>query len=381
MSKPFRVGWIGSRYGGGTAQVFQEQDDFEIIACCDINPERRQAAGEALAVEQRFADYEELLDSGVNVVFIGTPQNLHAPMAVAALKRGLHVLSEVPAAVDFEQCCRLADAARESPATYMLAENYTHVDVVILVGAMARAGLFGEIYFGEGEYVHELKELNEKTPWRRVWQTGRNGNTYPTHSLGPLLQWSGQRVVSVSCLGSGHHYRDPRGDLYENEDTTLMLCKTDKGSLFKIRLDMLSERPHNMNYHTLQGTEGCYEGPRGFGDDHKVWLRGRNPDPQTWAPLWDYRDDFLPAERKRPPESALRAGHGGGDYWMTLDFVRALREGKPPAQDVMFALDVTVPGLVSQQSIALGGAPMGVPDFRRYEPGSLVVPPAATAID
>jgi len=377
MSKQYRVGWVGSRYGA--ARIFAAHDDFEITACCDINPDRLKQAARELSARHQFTDYEQMLDSGVNVVFIGTPQNLHAPMAAAALKRGIHVMSEVPAAVDFEQCCRLVDAVRQSSARYMLAENYTCVDMVVLVGAMTRAGLFGELYFGEGEYIHELKELNERTPWRRVWQTGRNGNTYPTHSLGPLLLWTGQRVAVVSCLGSGRHYRDPRGDLYQNEDTTLMLCKTDRGGLFKIRLDMLSERPHNMNYHSLQGTEGCYEGPRGFGDEHKVWLRGRNPDAQTWTSLWDYREEFLPQERLHPSEEARRAGHGGGDYWVTVEFIRALREGREPAQGIDFAMEVTVPGLVSQQSIAIGGAPLGVPDFRRYESGSLMIPPGVMA--
>ena len=373
MGKPFRVGWVGGRYKHASG-VFREQDDFEIIACCDSNQERLKLAAEDLGVRRAFTNYEDLLDSDINVIFIGTPQNLHSPMAAAALNRGIHVLSEVPAATDLEQCCRLVDAVRGSSATYMLAENYTYVDMVVLIRAMIDAGLFGEVYFGEGEYMHELKELNETTPWRRVWQTGRNGNTYPTHCLGPLLLWTGARVVSVSCLGSGHHYRDPRGDAYENEDTTLMLCKTDKGSLFKIRLDMLSDRPGNMN-HTLQGTDGCYEGPRWVGDEYKVWIRGRNPDTQTWTSLWDYREDFLPDERKAGSETAKRAGHGGGDYWMPLEFIRALREGREPAQGIDFALDCTVPGLVSQQSIALGGAPVSVPDFRRYESGSLVVPP------
>ena len=375
MSKPFRVGWVGSRYGGA-GQVFKAQDDFEIVACCDINPERLKRAAETLGVRNQFSDYEQMLDSGINVVFIGTPQNLHAPMAVAALERGIHVMSEVPAAVDFEQCCRLAEAAHNSSALYMIAENYTYVDMVVLIDNMVKAGLFGEVYFGEGEYVHELKALQEATPWRRIWQTGRNGNTYPTHSLGPLLQWTGHRVAVVSCMGSGHHYRDPRGSIYENEDTTMMLCKTDRGGLFKIRLDMLSNRPHNMNYHALQGTDGCYEGPHGFGDDHKVWIRGRNPDEQTWTSLWDYRDEFLPDERLHQSEEALKAGHGGGDYWVAIEFVRALREGRQPAQGLDYALDVTVPGILSEQSIALGGAPLAVPDFRRYTPGSLAIPPA-----
>ena len=55
------------------------------------------------------------------------------------------------------------------------------------------------------------------------WQTGVNGSTGPTHSLGPVLQWfPPHRVVSVCAAGSGHHYRDPRGDQhyqYQMEDS------------------------------------------------------------------------------------------------------------------------------------------------------------------
>ena len=128
---------------------------------------------------------------------------------------------------------------------------------------MVRQGLFGTPYYAEGEYLHELKELNEITKWRRKWQTGINGITYGTHSLGPILQWMpGDRVARVCCAGRGHHYSDPRGDIYENEDSCVMLCKMRSGGLVKIRVDMLSDRPHAMTNYQLQGTDGCYESSR-----------------------------------------------------------------------------------------------------------------------
>ncbi len=67
---------------------------------------------------------------------------------------------------------------------------------------------FGEVYGAEGEYLHELKGLNEITKWRR-WQTGIDGITYPTHSPDRCCSGWTTAVVRVACEGSGH-YRDPR---------------------------------------------------------------------------------------------------------------------------------------------------------------------------
>lgn len=370
-----KFGLVGVRRGASYTTGLQAVADCEIVAVCDLMPERAKEAAESIGVEHHFTDYEKMLDSGVvNAVVLGTPQNLHAPQAVQALKRDIHVISEVPAATDLMQCCELVDAARASNATYMLAENYNYTQTSVLVRAMADAGVFGEMYFAEGEYLHELKGLNEETPWRRRWQTGRNGNTYPTHSLGPVIQWMKQRVVSVCCMGSGHHYVDPRGDEYQLEDTTLMLCKTDKGGLIKIRLDMISDRPHNMNFHSLQGTNACYEYSRGMGDVPKIWIKDRSPNAHDWQPLMDYADEFMPEHWKNPPAEALEAGHGGGDYWQAVDFARAVIEGTEPDMDLYYGLDITVPGLISEQSIALNGAPVRVPDFRSYVSGSKVIP-------
>ena len=66
-----------------------------------------------------------------------------------------------------DECLALVAAASRSQAQYMMAENYIYVKPNVLVAELARRGLFGEVYYAEGEYLHELKELNEITPWRR----------------------------------------------------------------------------------------------------------------------------------------------------------------------------------------------------------------------
>ena len=67
---------------------------------------------------------------------------------------------------------------------------------------------------------------------------------------------------------------------------------------------------------------------------------------------------------RNPPEEALRAGHGGGDYFEVREFVDSIIDGTKPPIDVYETLDMTVPGLVSEASINQGGIPLPVPDFR-----------------
>ena len=271
--------------------------------------------------EQTFTSYEEMLErADIDAVVLGTPMPLHVPQAVAALQAGKHVLSEVTAPVSLEQAWELlgaaASAARAPIAVvvpgpvgaagveaavppisdaacrelvtflrgrytvehpqYMMAENYLYLAPNIVVSELVRQGLFGVPYYGEGAYIHELQASNPPGSWRRIWQTGRNGNTYPTHSVGLLLEWLGDRVESVSCLGSGHHYVDAAGRRFENEDSTVTLCKLQRsGGLLQLRLDLLSSRPHQMAWYALQGTEGCYEAARsGAGEEleGRIWL-------------------------------------------------------------------------------------------------------------
>ena len=77
-------------------------------------------------------------------------------------------------------------------------------------------------------------------------------------------------------------------------------------------------------------------------------------------------EEFLPDHWRHPPAEALAAGHGGGDYWEVQDFVAAIREEKEPAIGIDLAMDMTLPGLVSQQSIAQGSAWVAVPDSRNW---------------
>ncbi len=380
MVERLNVGIVGAHRGSGLVAGFRSHENVEVTAVCDIDEARLHERADDSAIPNRFTGLDRMLESDIDLVFVATPMHLHVPQTLAALNAGKHVISEVTAAISVEQCRQLYEGvtrARKSGLKYMMAENTCFARDNLTIQNMVRKGLFGEIYFGEGEYVHEIRALHynaDGSPtWRSRWQVGVNGCTYGTHSLGPVLEWFGERVQSVVCLGSGRHTAPE----HEAEDTTTMLCKTTSGALIKIRVDMLSNRPHGANYFSLQGTKGCYEAARGLGDQPKLWLAdfgctstsqdGHDSAPCEWRPLADFEEEFLPDFWKDAPPQAFASGHGGTDFFVVNDIIGAIREDKEPVIDVNRALDFTLPGLMSQLSIAQRGQPVKVPDFRAGE--------------
>jgi len=377
-----RVALVGGNRSRAALAGLRSMPECQIVAVCDIDEAALERVGELSGVPAsgRFLQYDELLERAKpDAVFVATPMDLHVPQSIQALDAGINVLSEVTAAVDLDQCRVLVQAVRRSTAQYMMAENSCYAKHSMVVRNMALAGVLGRCYFAEGEYVHEIRRLHQRADgsptWRATWQVGKRGCTYGTHSLGPTLECFGPeaRVVTVNCVGSGIH-TDPA---HPHDDTCIMLCQLNVGGLLKIRLDMISNRPQN-RYLSLQGTAGCYEGPRDGSEAHRIWLE---PAQQTghssghlgdahasreWRSLWDVADAYLPDAWRDVTAPALAAGHGGSDYFCVRDFAQALVEGRRMPIDVYRALDYTIPGLVSEQSILQGGAPLPVPDARAW---------------
>ena len=371
MRETLGVALVGKRAGAFIAG-FSATPGVRIVAVCDRDASARDALGARAGVsdEAKYSDYGRMLaDARPDAVAIGTPMDLHAEQSIIALGLGIHVLCEVTAAVSVDECRVLASTARRaalSGVQYMLAENACFRRELVLVRALASSGRFGRLYYAEGEYLHDVKHLHRNadgTPtWRATWQVGKRGATYATHSLGPVLDWFGpdSRVETVACHGTGV-WTDP--DL-PHDDSCLMICNLANGGLVRIRLDMMSNRPESASWYQAQGTLGVYEAARGSAPNPVVWFGENAPDPKgsrRWGSLWDY-EDALPAWMTGPlAQAATSAGHGGGDFWVAHTFADAILKGFPVPIGIDRALAFTVPGLVSEASIAAGGMPMQVP--------------------
>lgn len=365
-----KIGIVGTRGLSVFDAIKNSPADARVVAICDISEESLAFAMDYMKDDsiKTYRVYEDMLEKAdIDAVVVSTPMQCHVPQAILALQAGKHVMCEVTAAVTMDELWWLIENVEKSGKIYMYAENYCYMPDLVLVREMAKKGYFGELYYGEGEYTHEIPNLctfNGKPTWRAYWQMGTRGTFYPTHSLGPVMQcFDDDRIVSISSFSSGNH--NPYG--LRNDDVNQTLCQLESGKLVKIRVDTLSPRPHLTNYYQIQGTKGCYEAPRGLGDVAKIaFATDENPDGyKEWKPLSDYKH-LLP-ERYKLGEGD-NAGHGGGDYYIVADFINAIKTGIQPELNVYKAAEWTSVGLLSQLSVTNGGRIMEVPNFRKNMP-------------
>ena len=366
-----KVGIAGGR-GLSTLMGMRAAEGVEVTALCDLDEDLLREQSKTHNIPHTYRVFDDMLASDIDAVVVATPMQCHVPQAIAALEAGKHVLSEVTAGVTMDELFWLCEAVEKSGKTYMYAENYCYIPYCQLVREMVRKGMFGDVYYGEGEYLHNVRSLTTypdgKTSWRKYWQLGKRGTFYPTHSVGPVMQWfEGDHIASISTFTSGRHY--PQTGLRQ-DDTTVTMCQMESGKLVRIRVDCMSNRPHNMTSYQLQGTRGCFQSAQ---DPHSgknlIWLdtMDEDCDHAHWRDISEF-NHLLPERYRKATEEQNKAGHGGGDFFLVDDFIHAIRTGEKPDIDVYQAAEWTAVGLLSELSVTNGGRTIEMPKFRRNMP-------------
>ena len=114
MKDEMKVGIVGAPRGSGFVRAIQTVTETRLTAICDINKEVLEARAKQFGIEETYTDFQEMADSDLDIIIVATPMPLHVPQAVMALEKGKHVLTEVPAATDLEQCWRLLQAVKNT---------------------------------------------------------------------------------------------------------------------------------------------------------------------------------------------------------------------------------------------------------------------------
>jgi len=389
--KPLRVGVIGTGSRGTYLLSLALAAGAEIPALCDLKEPNLHRAID-LAAKARGGrkpagysrgpkDYQRMLQrDDLDAVILGTPMQWHAPMAIDALRAGKAALSEVAAAMTVEECWGIVRAAEETGKLYMLSENCCYWQPVMMIRNMIEKGLFGELTYAECGYVHDCRTLmfegGGKLTWRGEMARDYLGNLYPTHSLGPVAQWlsinRGDRFVSLVASATGqknllqyvrrtfpkdHPAREIK---FKSTDSVTTLIRTAKGALIELRYDISSPRPvPSTTYYSLQGTKASYESRI-----DSIWIEGRSPQ-HTWEPASKYTREFEHPLWTRWSKEAVGTGHGGGDFFVVNEFMRAVRAGGPAPIDAYDAAAWSSVIELSGRSIAAGGAPQEIPDFTK----------------
>jgi len=318
----------------------------------------------------------------IDLIYVCTHWELHTPIAVYAMNHGKHVAVEVPAALTIKECWELVKTAEKTKKHCIQLENCMYDFFEISVHNMAKKGLFGELVHTEGAYIHDLRALNfSDTYYWNHWRLKRlqktNGNTYPTHGLGPLAHILNihrgdkmERLVSMSSNQFGlTQYANSnlsnqsgwQGNQFQKGDMNITLIKTNRGKTIMLQHDVTSPRPYSRLF-TVSGTNG-------FVQKYPVKGMAFEPNAHRSMDVEQLSDTLLKYEPKPIKNIKDRAkeigGHGGMDYIMDYRLIYCLRNGLPLDQDVYDAAEWSAVIALSKKSIKKNSKGVKFPDFTR----------------
>ncbi|MEE8391615.1 MAG: Gfo/Idh/MocA family oxidoreductase [Anaerolineae bacterium] len=148
MSKTLKVGVIGV---GGIAKVhmpgWAASEYAQVVAGCDINPAALQEWGDEHNIEKLATDSTDLIkDPDIDIIDVCTPNNYHAPLTIAALEAGKHVLCEKPLAPTPAGIRAMIDARDKSGKMLMTAQHFRFYGSSKAMKAEIETGVLGDVY-------------------------------------------------------------------------------------------------------------------------------------------------------------------------------------------------------------------------------------------
>ncbi len=150
QSKKLRVAFIGAGGIAGThMRYYKDMDDVEMVAMSDIFEDGMAAKSKQYGIPDAFTDYNTMLKKvKPDAVSVCTPNGLHAPATIAALKAGAHVLVEKPLAMNAREGKRMLDAAKRYKKKLVIGFQQRYDAKAQYLRNAVEAGQFGKVLFG-----------------------------------------------------------------------------------------------------------------------------------------------------------------------------------------------------------------------------------------
>ncbi len=384
---------VGGR-GSGAVRRLARIPGVKIAAVCDLVEGKVAANANWLKTNLKYEPrryvgpeaYRAICDAAdIDVVYVATSWDVHAPIALAGMRGGKHAFIEVPAAVTLDECWELVETSEATRRNCMQLENCCYGEIEMLTFHLARLGMFGELVHAEGAYIHDLRGMALAAKgagewWRYGFNRDRKGNMYPTHGLVPLCLTfdinRGDRMDYLVSLESQQaNFKalqqarladtDPRkAEPVAMGDMNTTLIKTKKGRSIMVQHDVSTPRPYS-RIQFVSGTKGA------IGDyPYRVAFEQR---PGSGAHAWfneaqaaEIREKYRHPLWKTAGEIAKKVGgHGGMDFLMDLRWVYCLRNGLPLDMDVYDLATTCSLCELCEQSVRNKSRAMDVPDFTR----------------
>jgi predicted dehydrogenase len=351
VSAPLRVGVVGVGWAGQQhIKAYSGLDGAELIGIAGLEEAERERLAAEHGVEHSVARWEDLLElEGLDAVSVAVPTFLHAPIAIAALERGLHVLSEKPIALNGPEAGAMVDAARSAGRVLDVAFNHRRRGDVQRLKEVIDEGRLGRTYYAKAWWLRRTG-IPTLGSWFTQSELAGGGPLVDigVHVLDYALFLLGNpavRSVSASTydlLGRNGFGSSPgstksgaNGDAkFDVEDLATVFMRLEDGGTLLLEASWAAHRADGDQFGaTLYGTEGGAE-----------WVV------DDYAPVGSLK--IFGDEGGTATAQRLRPGVGGAHPAVVESFVETIRSGNWSAHDGSAAAQLARIGDACYQSAA-----------------------------
>ncbi|HEY3282859.1 MAG TPA: Gfo/Idh/MocA family oxidoreductase [Armatimonadota bacterium] len=264
-----RVGIIGT---GGIAQSvhipgYQKLEDVEVVACCDILPERVEEGKSKFGIPTGYLDYTEMLaKEKLDIVSVCTPNYRHMAPTLAALEAGCNVLTEKPIAVNAVEGQKMVDTAKKVGKKFCVGLNNRQTSEAQALKRAIDAGELGEMYFARAQALRRrgipgwgvfgekdkqgggpLIDIGVHILDLTLWLMG---HPKPIAVSGQTYQKFGKREGIVGLFGQWNR------ETFTVEDFAVGLVRFDNGATLVLESSFAANLENDIFSTQIMGTEG-----------------------------------------------------------------------------------------------------------------------------
>jgi len=163
-----RTAVIGAGFMGKVhAEMIRRLGKVEIAAVAGVDDQEAKSFGESIGVETYTSDWRQIIsDASIQAVHVCTPNNLHFPISMAALKAGKAVLCEKPLTMNVAEAKQLVDMAKKTKLPNCVNHNLRYYPVLQHLRQMIAKGQLGEILVVQGTYSQDWLLYDTDYNWR-----------------------------------------------------------------------------------------------------------------------------------------------------------------------------------------------------------------------
>lgn len=359
--------------------ALQHPDELQFTAVADPDRERREEFMRLHAVseENMFSDWSQLLsqDRLADLLLICTQDNMHFEPAMAALKKGYHILLEKPISKDPEECLQLAAAAERYGRHVIVAHVLRYTEFFTQIKQLLETGAVGEVVsihlIEKVAFWHQAHSF-VRGNWRRADLSSPMILAKSCHDMDVLLWLAGSDCRAVASFGSLTHFTEKNAppdapgycldgcpqrescpfyaprfylDGKDSWQASILRRVVSQENRDAAVLEALKSGPYGRCVYRCdndvvdhQVVSGVFENGATFSftmsaftaeGGRDIYIMGTKGDLQ--GSMEEGRlivTDFLTQERTEIPLDGTTASHGGGDAGIMRDMVQLLQTGE-----------------------------------------------------